>query len=79
MEVANNLRNKGYKVESDLEDRSLKGQLRNANRLEADKVVIIGDDELSDGTVQIKDFSTGDQEEVDSRLFLKNLKPRKDI
>jgi histidyl-tRNA synthetase len=39
-------------------------------------VLIIGDDELTDGTLQVKDFSTGDQETVDRELFLKKLKVR---
>lgn len=76
MDLADTLRRKGYSVETDLEDRSLKAQLRNANRTGISQVLIIGDDELRDGSVQVKDFSTGDQETVDRESFLKKLKLR---
>ena len=76
MGLADSLRRKGYSVETDLEDRSLKAQLRSANRTGTSRVLIIGDDELTDGTLQVKDFSTGDQETVDRGSFLKKLKVR---
>ncbi len=72
--IADSLRRKGYTVEADLEDRSLKAQLRSANRLGTSRVLVIGDDELKSGTLQVKDFSTGDQETVDRESFLKKLK-----
>jgi histidyl-tRNA synthetase len=74
MGLADSLRRKGYSVETDLEDRSLKAQLRSANRTGTSRVLIIGDDELTDGTLQVKDFSTGEQETVDRESFLKKLK-----
>jgi len=76
MGLADSLRRKGYSVETDLEDRSLKAQLRNANRTGTSRVLIIGDDELTDGTLQVKNFSTGEQETVDRESFLKKLKVR---
>ena len=76
MGLADSLRGKGYSVETDLEDRSLKGQLRSANRTGTSQVLLVGDDELKDGTLQIKDFSTGDQETVDRESFLKKLRVR---
>jgi len=73
MDLADLLRRKGYSVETDLEDRSLKAQLRSANRTGTSRVLIIGDDELKDGSLQVKDFSTGVQETVDRESFLKTL------
>jgi len=72
--LADSLRRKGYSVETDLEDRSLKSQLRSANRIGTSQVLIIGDDELRDETLQVKDFSTGVQETIDRGSFLKKLK-----
>ena len=72
--LADSLRRKGYSVETDLEDRSLKAQLRSANRIGTPRVLIMGDDELKAGTLQVKDFSTGVQETVDRESFLKKLK-----
>jgi len=73
MQIADSLRRKGYSVETDLEDRSLKAQLRSANRTGTSRVLIIGDDELKEGTMQLKDFSTGVQETVDRRAFLESI------
>ena len=74
MKLADSLRKMKLSVETDLEDRSLKAQLRSANKIGASRVIIIGDDELKDGTLQVKDFSTGEQETVDRGSFLNKLK-----
>lgn len=76
LRLADSLRQKGYSVETDLEDRSLKAQLRSANKTGTSRVLIIGDEELKDRTLQVKDFSTGGQETVDRESFLKKLKIR---
>ena len=74
MDLADSLRGMGFSAETDLEDRSLKAQLRSANKIGAAKVLIIGDDELKEGTLQVKDFTTGSQETMDRRSFLNELK-----
>jgi len=74
MGLADDLRKMRFSVETDLEDRSLKAQLRNANKIGVSQVIIIGDDELKDGTLQVKDFSTGEQETVDRGSFLNKLR-----
>jgi len=79
MELADTLRKKGYRAETDLEDRSLKAQLRNANRTGASHVLILGDEELENGTVQVKDFSTGDQETIATKSFLKKMSAPKPL
>ena len=62
--IANELRELGCYVIMDTLRRSLKAQLRDANRSGAVKAVIIGEDELKNKTVQIKDLSSGEQEEI---------------
>jgi len=76
MGLADNLRSKGYWAETDLDGRSLKAQLRNANRIGAVRVIIVGDEELSDGTLKIKDFSRGDQQSVNRKSYLDELEVR---
>ena len=44
--------------------RSMKAQLREANRLGAEYVLIIGSEELKDGTVQLKNLKTGSQKAI---------------
>ena len=77
MQLADTLRSAGLTVETDLEDRSLKAQLRSANKLGVLRVLIIGDDELKNGNLQVKDFLTGNQETVDREIFLKQFKVKR--
>lgn len=58
------LRKRGMHVASDLKGRSMKAQMREANRQQATYVVIVGDDELQRKSVVVKDMSTGDQQSV---------------
>lgn len=74
--IANDLRNDNYSVATDLLRRSLKSNLREANRLGAKLAVIIGDDELAKNSVQVKDMDTGQQQEIEiAKLigYLSNL------
>jgi histidyl-tRNA synthetase len=73
MILADRLREQGFAVHADLEDRSLKGQLKNAHRAGVAWVLILGEDELADGTVQLKNFATGEQETVILEKFIEDL------
>lgn len=59
------LRSKGVNCEWDYEGRSLKAQMRLANRLKAKKVIIVGDQEVESGKVIVKDMTSGEQKEVE--------------
>lgn len=52
-------------VEMDLEARSLKAQLRQADKMGVSHVLILGDQELVSKKVQVKDLTTGDQVDLD--------------
>ena len=54
----------GIRAEIDYDGRSLRGQLKRADRLAAPLVLIIGDDELARGQVRAKDMRTGEQRDV---------------
>jgi histidyl-tRNA synthetase len=73
MQLAERIRNTGRIVQTDLEDRSLKAQLRSADRIGASRVIILGDDELKSGTLQVKDFETGRQEAIGIDGFLADI------
>jgi histidyl-tRNA synthetase len=51
-------------VDTDYLDRSMKGQMKAANRAEAARVLILGEDELTRGMVQVRDMKSGAQEEA---------------
>ncbi|MEI6520580.1 MAG: histidine--tRNA ligase [bacterium] len=58
------LRLNGIRVEYNYENKSLKAQLRDANRFNAYKVVIIGDNEINDGVAVIRNMIDSTQEAV---------------
>lgn len=58
------LRNKGYRVETDYLERGMKSQLKAADRLMVKYAIILGDDELAQGKAIIKNMQTGEQEEI---------------
>ena len=62
--LVNEIRSHGLIVETDYMDRSVKAQMKYANKIGAKKVVIIGADELLKGTANVKDMATGEQTEA---------------
>jgi len=59
--LAQELRNNGYSVSTDLLRRSLKPLMREANRNNAILTILIGEDELKNNTAQVKNMKTGEQ------------------
>ena len=59
--LARKLRTKGKRVYLDFDERSLKSQMRLADKLGAKWAIIIGDEELKSGTVVVRDMSTKEQ------------------
>lgn len=63
-ELAQQLRAKGIGVEIDYMQKSLKAQLKRADRINASKVLIIGENEIKNKTILLKDMYDGTQKEV---------------
>lgn len=63
------LRARGISAELDYLDRSVKAQLREANRLNAKFVVVIGEDELQSGSAKLKNMSTGEESAISIDRF----------
>lgn len=57
-------RSTGLKCDMDTLRRSMKAQMREANRQESRYVAILGEEEFGQGVVQLKNFETGVQEAV---------------
>ncbi|MEA4824269.1 MAG: histidine--tRNA ligase [Clostridiaceae bacterium] len=55
------LRRMGISAERDLCDRSLKAQMKYADKIGARYTMVIGDDELAAGTANLKNMQTGEQ------------------
>ncbi len=62
--IVNDLRQAGFVTEKDYLDKKMKAQFKAADRLEAKYVVVLGEDELEKGVVNVKDMQKGDQNEV---------------
>ncbi len=62
--LVNEIRSHGIIVETDYMDRSVKAQMKYANKLGAKKTVIIGSDELEKNLARVKDMETGEAVEV---------------
>ncbi|AMV71729.1 histidyl-tRNA ligase [Desulfuromonas sp. DDH964] len=58
------LQRAGLQVDTDLEGKSLKAQMRRAGKLGARFAVILGGDELAAGRAQLRNMDAGSQEEV---------------
>ncbi|MCK5578249.1 MAG: hypothetical protein KAI63_01875, partial [Planctomycetes bacterium] len=58
------LRKKGIRASMDYENRSLKAQMRQANRCQAAGVVILGPDELKKQVVKLKQMDSGEESEI---------------
>ena len=59
--VARELRELGHVVESDISDRSFGAQMGYADSINAETVVIVGERDLENGELTLKDMETGDQ------------------
>ncbi|MCX5705229.1 MAG: histidine--tRNA ligase [Candidatus Omnitrophica bacterium] len=66
IKLLNELRSQGITADTDYEGKSLKGAMRTANDLNAKFALIIGEDELNNGSVTIKNMVTSEQKEVKS-------------
>ena len=62
MKLARELRAKGIRCGMELEAKSMKAQMRKANRVGAETVIIRGEDEITEGTAVVKNMSEGSQE-----------------
>lgn len=62
--IVNALRMAGVVVETDYMDRSVKAQMKYANKLGAKHTVILGENELNSNKANIKNMETGEQTEI---------------
>ena len=62
--IATALREGGVSVECDIVGRSLKAQMKYADKLGARYTIVVGDNELETGVAQLKDMQTGATEEI---------------
>ena len=72
--LAKGLRSLGYNVLLETMRRSMKAQMREANRCDANFAVIVGEQENNEKTVQVKNLIDGNQETIDQKNFFNYFK-----
>jgi histidyl-tRNA synthetase len=72
MKLAAALRAKGIRCGMELAAKSMKAQMRKADRAGAQKVVIRGDDELAKGIALVKNMEEGSQSEMSLGDLIRN-------
>jgi histidyl-tRNA synthetase len=71
-DITRELRTAGHVVETDVSGRSFGAQLDYADSVNAETVVIVGEQDLADGNVTLKDMDSGDQTQVPVEKFPPN-------
>ncbi|MBW1972926.1 MAG: histidine--tRNA ligase [Deltaproteobacteria bacterium] len=74
--LVKNLREASFSVEMDYSLKSLKAQLKRADKLNAKYVLIIGEDELANEEIIIRDMEKANQEKIKKDYILNYLKEK---
>ena len=74
LKLLNQMRKSGISCDTDYLNKSLKGAMRAANDAGAGIVLILGEDELKNNIISLKDMSTGSQKEVALQNLIEELK-----
>ena len=72
--ISKGLRSLGYNVLLETMRRSMKAQMREANRCDANFAVIVGEQENNEKTVQVKNLIDGNQETIDQKNLFNHFK-----
>lgn len=70
VEIAKDMRDEGFSVVYDLNGRSLRAQMKYADKLGAKFNVVIGDNEVDNKIVSLKDMATGESSEINLDTFV---------
>lgn len=74
LEVATALRNKNINAEVYLENKKIKAKFKYADRLAIQYVIVIGEDEIVNNTVTLKNMQTGEQETLKIEEVIEKIK-----
>jgi histidyl-tRNA synthetase len=74
LKILSQLRNSGIPCDTDYLSKSLKGAMRAANDAGADRVLILGDNELKNNIISLKNMSDSSQKEVALHNLIEELK-----
>ena len=72
--IANNLREQGFSVECNLTNKSLKKQFAFASKLGANFVCVLGDNEIKNKTITVKNLKTKQENQIELKSLVEYLK-----
>lgn len=70
VEIAKDMREEGFSVLYDLNGRSLRAQMKYADKTNAKFNVVIGENEVDEGKAELKNMATGDKQEIALETFV---------
>ncbi|MEW4384022.1 histidine--tRNA ligase [Staphylococcus epidermidis] len=79
VKLINDLRRNGIKVDKDYLNRKIKGQMKQADRFNAKYTVVIGDQELENNEIGVKNMISGESENVQLDELVNYFKSRKEV
>lgn len=79
VKLINDLRRNGIRVDKDYLNRKIKGQMKQADRLNAKYTVVIGDQELENNEIGVKNMISGESENVQLDELVNYFKSRKEV
>ena len=76
LKAADQLRDSGIYAETDITGRSLKAQMKYADKLGAVYAVVLGDNELEQGVAQLKNLRDGEKEDIELSKLCEIIKQK---
>ena len=73
VEIAEDMRDEGFGVILDLNERSIRAQMKYADKTGAQFNVVIGDNEVENGAAVLKNMSTGETRDIDLTTFVSSF------
>ena len=70
------LQSEGIKVEMDFGDKSLKSQMKRADKLSAAYVLIVGEKELDEGSIILRNMRTQEQDLIPIKGLVRKVKEK---
>ncbi|MDS9471292.1 histidine--tRNA ligase [Sporosarcina pasteurii] len=71
--VLSALRTNGLRADMDYTDRRMKAQMKSADRLEANHVIVIGDEEVDEDVVMLRNMATRQQEKISTAEVVQKI------
>lgn len=74
VKLTDELRQAGIQTDKDYLGKKMKGQFKSADRLGSQYVLVLGEQELENQVINVKDMATGEQKEVDLNDIVEYMK-----